>query len=210
MLSPFTKTCRAPATRRAIPPATGLSSFDLISGVPDPVGSAHFDIKAKIVNRDGNRPAKLTDRELQAMVIPLLAERFHLSIRLVPKTMTVYELVVAKGGPKFKLREPDGPLSLKASWGRNSTLVFKSASMPTLAGVLSDSGLHHLVVDRTGLAGAGDFSLRWSSEAAEEEGRGDIVSIFTAVQEQLGLKMQTAKFPVDTLVIDHVEMPSAN
>jgi uncharacterized protein (TIGR03435 family) len=82
--------------------------------------------------------------------------------------------------------------------------------MPTLAGVLSDSGLHGLVVDRTGLKGAGTFSLKWSSDEAQEQGGPNIVSIFTAIQEQLGLKLKPAKLPVDTLVIDHAEMPSAN
>jgi uncharacterized protein (TIGR03435 family) len=123
--------------------------------------------------------------------------------------MTVYEIVVAKGGPKFELNKA-GAFSLNDSWGKDNTLIFKNASMPTLAGVLSDSGLHRLVVDRTGLTGAGDFSLKWSSDDAEEQGGPDVISIFTAIQDQLGLKLQPAKLPVDTLVIDHVEMPSEN
>jgi uncharacterized protein (TIGR03435 family) len=82
--------------------------------------------------------------------------------------------------------------------------------MPTLAGVLSDSGLHGLVVDRTGLKGSGDFSLKWSPDYAEEQGGANIVSIFTAIQDELGLKLKPVKLPVDTLVIDHVEMPTEN
>jgi len=70
--------------------------------------------------------------------------------------------------------------------------------------------LHGLVVDRTGLKGAGTFSLKWSSDEAQEQGGPNIVSFFTAIQEQLGLKLKPAKLPVDTLVIDQAEMPLAN
>jgi uncharacterized protein (TIGR03435 family) len=70
--------------------------------------------------------------------------------------------------------------------------------------------LHGLVVDRTGLKGRGTFTLKWSSEEAQEQGGPDVVSIFTAVQDQLGLKLKPVKLPVDTLVIDHAEMPTEN
>lgn len=189
--------------------AYNIASFDLISNISGPVASARFDIRAKIANRDGDRPAKLTDDDLQAMTISLLADRFHLRVRVVPKRMTVYEIAVAKGGPKFKLDQPVAP-SLSASWGRNNTLIFKNSPMSMLAGVLSDSGLHRLVVDRTGLKGAGNYSLKWSSDMAIDQGGRDLVSIFSAIQDQLGLKLQPVKLPIDTLVIDHVEMPSEN
>lgn len=189
--------------------AYNIASFDLISGISGPVASARFDIRAKMANRDGDRPAKLTGDDFQAMTIPLLADRFHLRIRVVPKRMTVYEIVVAKGGPKFQLNGQEA-FSLTSSWGKNNTLTFKKSSMPTLAGVLSDSGLHRLVVDRTGLKGAGDFSLKWSSDEAMEQGGRDLVSIYTAIQDQLGLKLQPVRLSIDTLVIDHVELPSEN
>jgi len=189
--------------------AYNLASFDLISSIPGPLDSARFDIRAKIANLNSDRPAKLTDDDLQAMTISLLADRFHLRIRVVPKMMTVYELVVAKGGPKFKLDET-GAFSLNMSWGKENSLIFKNASMPTLAGVLSDSGLHGLVVDRTGLKGAGSFSLQWTPDYAEEQGGPNVVSIFTAIQDQLGLQLKPVKLPVDTIVIDHAEMPTQN
>ena len=189
--------------------AYNLASFDLISGISGSLDSARFDIRAKIADLDGERPAKLTDDDLQAMTISLLADRFHLRVRVMPKMMTVYEIVVAKSGPKFKLNET-GAFSLNMSWERENTLIFKNASMPTLVGVLSDSGLHGLVVDRTGLKGAASFSLKWSSDEAQEQGGPNIVSIFTAIQDQLGLKLRPVKLPVDTLVIDHAEMPSGN
>jgi uncharacterized protein (TIGR03435 family) len=189
--------------------AYNIASFDLISGISGPVDSARFDINAKIAIRDGPKAAKLTDDDLQAMTISLLADRFHLHVHVVPKRMTVYEIVVAKGGPKFKLNESEAN-SLSASWGRDNTLIFKKSSMSMLAGVLSDSGLHRLVVDRTGLKGAGDFSLKWSSDEALDQGGPNLVSIFTAIRDQLGLQLKPVKLPVDTLAIDHVEMPSEN
>jgi uncharacterized protein (TIGR03435 family) len=195
--------------REIIEFAYNIASFDLISDISGPLGSARFDITAKIAASDGSKPAKPEDDQLQAMIIPLLADRFHLRAHVVPKKMTVYEIVVAKGGPKFKLDEPETP-SLNATWGKHNTLVFRKSSMATLAGVLSDSGLHCLVVDRTGLKGAGDFTLKWSPDEAIEQGGRDVISIFTAIQDQLGLKLQAAKMPVETLVIDHAEMPSEN
>ncbi len=188
--------------------AYNIASFDLITGISGPVGSTHFDIHAKIAAADSS-PAKFTGEQLRAMLIPLLADRFHLRVRVLAKKMTVYEMVVAKGGPRFKLDEPDAS-SLTAQWGKGNILIFKRSSMSTLAGVLSDSGLHRLVVDRTGLAGAGDFTLKWSSDVAQEQGDPNLVSIFTAMQDQLGLKLKPVKLPVDTLAVDNVEMPSEN
>jgi uncharacterized protein (TIGR03435 family) len=189
--------------------AYNLASFDLISGIPEPLNSARFNIRAKVADFDGDRLAKLTSDDFRAMTISVLADRFHLRVRVAPKKMTVYELIVAKDGPKIKLNEPDAS-SLTMSWGTQTTFTFKQSSMSTLAGVLSDSGLHGPVVNRTNLEGAGNFSLKWNPDWAEEQSGNNFVSIFTAIQDQLGLKLKPVKLPVDTLVIDHAEMPSAN
>ena len=82
--------------------------------------------------------------------------------------------------------------------------------MSELAGALSAWAQQRIVVDHTGLKGEGDFALKWSSDVAEEQGGANVISIFTAIQDQLGLKLQPAKLPVDTLVIDHAEMPTAD
>ena len=70
--------------------------------------------------------------------------------------------------------------------------------------------LHRTVIDKTGLTGNYDLALKWSPDDSPSEETDSDPSIFTAVQEQLGLKLQPAKGPVDTLVIDHVEMPTPN
>ena len=184
---------------------------DMIVGLSGPVSSAHFDIEAKVLAPDGGTPPKLTDKQLVAMIIPMLADRFHLKVHLQPKVMPVYDLVVAHGGPKIKLSQAE---RTDSSWninGENTSKVLscKSAAMPDLAAALADE-VHRQVVDKTGLTGSADIILKWSDDVAAEAGGPNVISIFTAVEEQLGLKLQSSKGPVDTLVIDHVEMPTEN
>ena len=81
--------------------------------------------------------------------------------------------------------------------------------MTDLAAALADE-VHRPVIDKTGLTGHADITLKWSDDVAAQQGGPNVISIFTAIQDQLGLKLESAKGPVDTLVIDHVEMPSAN
>jgi bla regulator protein BlaR1 len=185
---------------------------DLITGLSGPVASAHFDIDAKVLEEDGTPAKKFTDDDLSAMMIPLLAERFHLKAHLVKKMLPVYELVQAKSGPKMKLKpdgdDDNGSIGFGID-GDNNFITAKQLSMSGLADCLSANILHRVVRDRTGLKGSGDFRLKWSSDEAEIRG-GATVSIYTAVEEQLGLKLEPAKELVDTLVIDHVEMPTQN
>jgi uncharacterized protein (TIGR03435 family) len=184
---------------------------DQISGLSGPVSSAHFDIEAKVLAPDGGTPPKLTDGEMQAKLIPLLSERFHFKAHLQPKTMPVYDLVVQRGGPKIKLSHEE---IKDNSWNMNGKdtdkiLTGKGMSMSDLAAALGDE-VHREVIDKTSLDGRADITLKWSDDVAAEIGGPNVISIFTAVEEQLGLKLQPSKGPVDTLVIDQVEMPSAN
>ena len=183
---------------------------ELIFGLSGPVCDARFDVTAKVVAPSGGAPPKLSDAQLAAMIIPLLADRFHLKVHLEPKTLPVYDLIVAKGGPKLKLT--DKPVV--GSWnisGENTdkVLTVESASMADLAAILSDQA-NRQVIDKTGLAGVADVTLKWSDDVAITQGGADVISIFTAVEEQLGLKLQPSRGPVDTLVVDHIEMPSAD
>jgi uncharacterized protein (TIGR03435 family) len=183
---------------------------DLIVGMNGPVDSINFDIRAKVLSPDGGPPKKFTDQQLQAMIIPLLADRFALKAHLEPKTLSVYDLVVTNGGPKIKLDETERTGS---GWNINGesyskVLTGKSDSMSDLADVLSDLA-GRKVIDRTGLKGSADITLKWSDDLAAEQGS-NTISIFTALEEQLGLKLVPSKGPVDTLVIDHVEMPTEN
>jgi uncharacterized protein (TIGR03435 family) len=184
---------------------------DRLIGMPGALKDQRFDIDAKVVPADGGKPPEATASQDQAKLILLLADRFHLKAHIEPKTMPTYDLVVAKGGPKVKLT----PGELKDnSWninGQDSSVVLtsKDAFMSDLAAALSDE-VHRQVIDKTGLAGHADITLKWSDDVAAQQGGSNVVSIFTAIEDQLGLKLVSSKGPVDTLVIDHVEMPSQN
>ena len=182
---------------------------DQIAGLPGPVNDARFDITAKILP-SGSGPSGLhNDSDMQAMIILLLQSRFHLKAHLEPRIKPVYDLVVAKGGPKLKLSQDTitGNGWNISGEGTKTVLTAKDARMPDLADALSDPA-GRKVIDKTGLDGHADITLKWSEDIAAQQGDADVISIFTAVEEQLGLKLVSSKGPVDTLIIDHVEMPT--
>ena len=168
------------------------------------------------------------------MMKAALADRMKVAVHIESRDASVYNLVVAKNGPKFKEaqttdtaalkeRHPDGmaiPGGTMMSRGSDGELNFFGASMESLTQVLS-SIAGRPVQDRTGLTGRYDFSVQIGLPPPPPPGQqlaGPSVgavdsttsSIFTTVQEQLGLKLEPAKGTVETLVIDHVERPSEN
>jgi uncharacterized protein (TIGR03435 family) len=208
---------------------------DLISGAPSWGDSARFDIDAKVADSDVEALKKLSPEQRRPILQPLLADRFKLKVHIETKQLPVYELVIAKGGSKLKeatpgdtyangIKGPDGV-------GRGGMMRFgpgqltaQAVPMTNLANLLSQQ-LHRTVLDKTGLSGKYDLELSWTPDQGADpmfkgsEGtpqRADAApdssgpSIFTALQEQLGLRLQSAKGPVETIVIDHVEMPSEN
>jgi uncharacterized protein (TIGR03435 family) len=183
---------------------------DLIFGISGPVSSVNFDVEAKILQPEGGAPVEHTDEQLQAMLIKVLADRFRLKAHVQEKILPVYDLIVLRGGPRFQLSQDD----LKGnSWNtsrsdREISINFKDVFMTDLAAGLADA-VHRTVIDKTGLKGHADLTLKWTDDAADPQ-EGPTLSIFTAVEEQLGLKLQPSKGPVETLVVDHAEMPSAN
>jgi uncharacterized protein (TIGR03435 family) len=190
---------------------------DLISGISGPIDSARFDIQAKVVDADP-RAKKLTGKQRRAMLLPFLDERFHLKAHTETRTLPVYELIVLEDGPKFKQSADDSKQNGGTSQN-NTELTAHGVSMASFASTLTNS-VHRTVIDQTALAGLYDLALKWSPDDGSNQGAsnrdGSTVltdsgpSISTAVQEQLGLKLKPAKGPVETLVVDHVEMPSAN
>jgi uncharacterized protein (TIGR03435 family) len=180
---------------------------DLISGVPGSVDSARFDVEAKIVDPDPKALENLSERQRGAMLLPVLHDRFHLQAHTETRTLPVYELVVTKSGQKFK---PAGEHQGSSGIGlHNEALTVTDISMADFAGFLEEQ-VHRTVVDKTGLAGNYDFAMKFARTNAAVSAADDAPSIFTALEEQLGLKLQPAKGPVETLVVDHVEMPSEN
>jgi uncharacterized protein (TIGR03435 family) len=184
---------------------------DQISGLVGQVSSAKFDVIAKVLPSGNAVPVELPDQNLQAMVILMLSDRFHLNAHLQPKVIPVYELDVAHGGLKIKLSQDEIHDSTWNIYGESASKILscKGCRMADLANVLSDLA-GRKVIDKTDLNGHADITLKWSDDVATQQGGADVISIFTAVEEQLGLKLQPAKGPVDNLVIDHAEMPSAN
>jgi bla regulator protein BlaR1 len=91
----------------------------------------------------------------------------------------------------------------------NRDLSTKCASMAQLSDTLSNQ-VHRAILDKTGLTGGFDLDLKWAPDDISDANPDSALSIFTAIQEQLGLKLQPSHGPVDTLVIDHAQMPSEN
>ncbi len=208
---------------------------DLISGAPGWADSARFDVDAKVAGADVDALKKLTREQRGSMLRSVLADRFKMTAHTETKLLPVYELVVAKGGSKLKeatpadanngMKGPDGiPRGGSIMRMGGGELTAQMMQIASLANLLSRQ-LQTTVIDKTGLSGKYDFTLNWTpEEGADSMVKGGNASqqraeptpdaagpsIYTALQEQLGLKLQSAKGPVETLVIDHVDMPSEN
>lgn len=159
-----------------------------------------------------NAPA---DDQVRQMMQTLLADRFHLKLHRETRDLPVYNLIVGKNGSKLKESAPDaksGATSAITEFPAIPT-TYSNATISDLIRILSQSA-DRPVLDRTGLKGGYDFSVEFSraQPGSKEADAGDpaATSVFTAVQEQLGLKLDPAKEPMEVLVIDHVEGPSAN
>jgi uncharacterized protein (TIGR03435 family) len=172
---------------------------DQIVGM-DKLGSAYFDVFAKA--EDG---VKLTYAEVKPRLQRLLEERFRLVVHHEARELPSYELVVAKGGPKLKAADAEAPQGkgiIIPTGIRNA-----NASVATLAGMLQIA-THRPVVDKTGIAGNFDIKLEFD---AVDKPESQLPSVFTAVQEQLGLKLEAHKTSAPVLVIDGCEkMPVEN
>jgi uncharacterized protein (TIGR03435 family) len=208
---------------------------DLVSGAPNWADSARFDIDAKVAGSDVDALKKLSPEQRRLILQPLLADRFKLKVHTETKQLPVYELVLAKGGSKLKeatpgdtyangFKGPDGVGRGGMMRMGRGQLTAQGVPITSLANILSQQ-LHRTVIDKTGLTGKYDLDLNWTPDQGSEpmfkgtdgaQQRPDPApdasgpSIFTALQEQLGLRLQSAKGPVETLVIDYVEMPSEN
>jgi uncharacterized protein (TIGR03435 family) len=181
--------------------AWGVENYQ-ISGAPGWLTTERYDIAAKTA-------AHASDDELHQMLQELLVERFHFAFHREHKDLPIYALVTGRNGPKFHKSAVSGPPSMRPSEG---SLVFQNVSMAELATRFASRPLKvdRPVIDKTGLNEAYDFSLKFAGNAAELKStlegmdRGDSsgASIFTIVQEQLGLRLEPRKGPVEILVVD--------
>jgi uncharacterized protein (TIGR03435 family) len=169
-----------------------------VSG-PSWLESERFDITAKA---ESGKPEP-------AMLQAVLADRFKLTVHRETKEQTLYELVVAKNGPKLK----QSVAAENDMTSRRGHLTATHASMSGLAHFLAGPNLKlgRPVVDKTGLDGAFDFTLDWTLDSEAEKSADHPPSIFVALQEQLGLKLEARRGPVEVLIVDHVErIPTDN
>jgi len=171
------------------------------SAVSGLLGSERYDIVAKSAG-------PVPDGQLRRMLQTLLAERFQLAFHKQTKEMQVYGLLVEKNGPKFRESQGDGDSKQQAK----SKLIrqWTWTTMTQFADVLSDA-METPVLDRTGLSAKYDFSLDLTPYLPTAGERPDIAAMMvTAIREQLGLKMESRRAPVDVIIVDHLEKPSAN
>jgi uncharacterized protein (TIGR03435 family) len=211
--------------------AYGLREFQ-ISGGPRWADSDRFDINARAERSPASEtpaadPLQMTAEqrqngsELRERVKSLLAERFQLAVHSESKEQDVYALVVAKNGPKVREAKSESGHSIR---GQRGSITGQGTTMQLLAANLSNQ-IGSPVLDRTGLPGNYDFKLEWTSDlgrgsgsiggsAAEAEAPlasdPEGPSVFTALQEQLGLRLERQKGSVKVLVIDRLEKPSEN
>jgi uncharacterized protein (TIGR03435 family) len=147
-----------------------------------------------------------THQEMQSMLQALLADRFGLKVHRETREMPAFALTVNKGGPKLAQPAATDPPEPFVSIG-NGILTGRRMNMPGLADALSSES-DRIVLDRTELSGDYDLTLKWNPDASAQDTSS--VSLFTAIQEQLGLRLEATKAPVEVLVIDSVQKASAN
>lgn len=151
-------------------------------------------------------------KQLQGMIRKILAERFGLQLHHEQREMPVYALTVAKGGPKMVANMSDPSRWMHQQNSENNgrhVEALKNTSMTELALILQFH-VDRPVVDQTGLIGRYDFKLQWTLENAPATEPDAPPGLFTAIQDQIGLKLERAKAPADVLVIDKVERPGPN
>jgi uncharacterized protein (TIGR03435 family) len=187
-----------------------------ITGGPAWIESEHYDLSAK---PDGE--GQPSDRQWKTMVQKLLADRFQLKFHHEKKDLSVYAIVTAKAGPKLTKSEGD-PDGLPALFFRRlGDLTVRNATMGDFAQLMQGAVLDRPVVDQTGLSGRFDFTLNWTPDEFQFGGLGikppppsdkpdAPPDLYSAIQQQIGLKIESTRAPVDILVIDRVEKPSAN
>jgi len=210
------------ALKRLILNAYGLQDFQL-SGGPDWVNTSTWEVAAKIDPPD-TAPTKADmaaydawNERRMGRLQSLLADRFALKCHMTAKELPVYELIIAKSGSKLKETTAEegkrGSMNVNGD-SRKNQMVATGVDLKTLAKTLAGD-VGRSVIDKTGLAGSYDLTLAWAADTmrAGQPADTDAASgptLFTAVEEQLGLKLVAAKGPVDVLVIDGVEKPGEN
>lgn len=201
--------------------AYGIMLDSEVLGLPKWTDSARFDIDAKMDSKTitaiRDLPGEQQREQRRLMLQTLLQDRFKLTVHHESKELPIFALVVAKNG--FKLKEVGANIQSEGAMSIGPGVFTSSGiSISKACGYLSEI-VQRPITDRTGITGKYNVVLHWDRDenygaaipgnSAVQQGESG-PSIFSALQEQLGLKLESTKGPVDTIVIDHVEMPSAN
>jgi len=204
-------------------PLTQIISFAFdvqakqVIGLPDWADTDRFDIDGK---PDGEGAPD--GKQWKIMIQKLLADRFVLKFHKEKRELSVYVLSISKTGQKMTKDESD-PNGLPGLFFRGGLgkLNVRNALMTDFTGLMQSAVLDRPVLDQTGLTGRWDFTLNWTPDESQFKGMGVTIppptesadappNLYTAIQEQIGLKLEATKAPADVMVIDHVEKPSEN
>jgi uncharacterized protein (TIGR03435 family) len=187
-----------------------------VAGAPDWAQTQKFDITGQ---PEAEGVPSIV--QLRSMIRQLLTDRFKLTFHRDKRELSVYAIVVGPNGHKLTKNDTN-PNGLPGLLFRGlGVLPVTNATIADFAGVMQSAVLDRPVVDKTGLAGRYDFTLRWTPDETQFQGLGAQVPppsndpnappvLFTAIQEQLGLKFDATRAPVETMVVDAVERPSEN
>lgn len=188
-----------------------------IVGAPSWVESEKYDISA-----EPNGEGAPNDRQWKLMIQKMLADRFQLRLHRDKKELSVYALTVGKAGPKLtkSTGDPEGLPSLGFR-GRLGAMAARNANMKDFSGLLQGTVLDRPVIDQTGVTGRWDFTLDWTPDEFQFTSMGNAnlppqpkdevhPDLYTAIQQQLGLKLEPTKAQTEVLVIDKVEKPTEN
>ena len=202
----------------AYTPTSGGMFMNNMDNVPDWARRDRYDIDARISDADraGWNDPKNQPAMLQQMLQTMLADRFKLAVHRGSKEAPVYNLVVAKGGPKFTATKPDAPLPAGMTLPGGGIIVpgngaphFYNFTMGLLATALSENN-DRPVVDKTGLTGRYDIVLPAPERSVDGAPPADPEAERMEMVKSLGLRLEHAKEDIEVLVIDHIEKPTAN
>jgi uncharacterized protein (TIGR03435 family) len=202
--------------------AYGIDFLQVLN-VPNAMANTHWDIEAR--PEEGKYPLKngLLDPQVgNLMIQTMLEDRFKLKMHRETRTLPGYELVIAKGGPRMEKisgepKRPRGGMFMPGHFEISSQPISDLASALSRVLLLFEgekSRFH--VVDKTGLEGLYDIKLRWTPDLSKapgfpkEEADQSGITLFDAIQDQLGLKLVPAKIPTPVVVVDEVQMPTTN
>jgi uncharacterized protein (TIGR03435 family) len=181
--------------------AYDIQAFQL-AGEPSWIDSERYDITAATGSSE-----TIGEEQFALLLRSLIADRFGLQVHWETREGSVYALTIDKGGPKFNKSVNEGKPNINTRKGSGKgQMIGTRESISILAGNLGNQ-LGRIVLDKTELTGAYDWMLEWSLDPAIESTE---PSLFTAVREQLGLKLTAQKGPIPMLVIDSAQRPSGN